>query len=210
MQSKNELKKQYTSTHHRCISGRKVLLNIVVAIGIFFSLFASIETLAYVFSHSTTVKNTFTEAHVTCEVVEDFNGSAKENVRIKNTSNIQSYIRATVVVTWMSEDGTKVTAAKPVDDEDYVITYANETGNATYWTKALDGYWYYTVPVEVGAETQNLIETCSLKTGVTPPEGFYLSIEIVASAIQATPTYVIKEQWNSGVSDVNGTTLVIK
>lgn len=208
MQSKNKSKKQYTSTYHRRISMRKVLLNLVVAIGIFFSLFASLETLAYVFLHSTTVENTFTEAHVTCEVVEDFDGTTKEDVRIKNTSNIQSYIRATVVVTWMSEDETKVTVAKPVAGEHYDITYADES--TTNWAKASDGYWYYKVPVEVGAETQNLIETCSLKAGVTPPEGFYLSVEIVASAIQATPTYVIKEQWNSGVLDVTGTTLVIK
>ncbi|MBQ8816693.1 MAG: hypothetical protein IJZ84_05375 [Lachnospiraceae bacterium] len=214
MQGMNKSKKQDVLTYRRRISGWKILLNFVVAIGVFLGSFASIETLAYVFSHSTSVENTFTEAHVTCEVMETFNGTIKEDVYIQNTSNISSYIRAAVVVTWMSEDGTKVTAAKPVDDTDYVIKYADEyakeSGNATNWIKGSDGYWYYTVPVNAGGVTQNLIENCSLKEGVTPPDGFYLSVEIVASAIQATPTYVVTDQWSSGVSGVNGTTLQIK
>ena len=214
MQGMNKSKKQYMLTYRRHISARRILQNVLIAFSVYLCVLTSAVTLAYVFSHSTSVENTFTEAHVTCEVVEAFDGTAKNNVEIKNTSNIQSYIRAAVVVTWMSEDGTKVTAVKPVDGTDFEITYADEyakeSGEPTNWAKATDGYWYYMVPVGGGAKTTELIKTCSLKAGVTPPDGFYLSVEIVASAIQATPTNVVADQWSRGVSGVNGTTLQIK
>ena len=35
------------------------------------------------------VSNTFTPAHVTCNVEESFNGTAKSDVKIKNTSDIR-------------------------------------------------------------------------------------------------------------------------
>lgn len=183
-------------------------------LGLLASLFliSSCLTLAYVFMRTEPVENTFDNSYVACDVLENgedgtspFDGKVKTNVRIKNTGEVQSYIRAAVVVTWMSEDKSKVTAQKPVEDADYEITYKADTN----WEKGSDGYWYYKIPVNVGTETANLIERCALKSGVTPPEGYYLSVEIVASSIQSTPISVVKDQWKSGVNDVNGTTLVI-
>ena len=71
-----------------------------------------------------------------------------------------------------------------------------------------DGCWYYTVPVDVGDKTADLIERY-----VTPSatqDGYYISVGIVASSIQSTPVDMVKKQWASGVSNVNGTTLEIK
>lgn len=208
--------KHYVSAHCQSrVKRRKCELFLTAVLACIYVLIVSGVTFAYIFTKTIDVKNIFQPSRVTCEVVEngsdeqsEFDGEVKTNVRIKNTGNIQSYIRAVVVVTWMSEDGTTVTAQKPIDNVDYSIIYANEMGESTYWELGSDGYWYYTIPVDVSDETQNLIESCTCS--VNPPEGFYLSVEIVASSIQSTPTTVVTEQWDSGVSGVSGTTLIIK
>ena len=95
---------------------------------------------------------------------------------------------------------------------DYKIEYNLDDS----WVKGSDGYWYYTksVPPTDGSNlTEILIEKATQnKEGPKGTDGtqYYLSIEIVASAIQSTPETVVKEQWSSGISDADGTTLVIR
>ncbi len=206
MYNENDSGKHYIPAHHHCKANRKKKQCLIIAIVAILCSIIACATIAYVFTSTQPLENTFTDAYVACEVKEDFDGTTKSNVTIKNTGDVQSYIRAKVVVTWMSDDKSKVTAKKPVEGSDYVITYATGTN----WQEGSDGYWYYKLPVDIGNETNVLIEDCSLKDGATVPDGYYLSVEIVASSIQSLPTKVILEQWNSGVSGVNGSTLIIK
>ena len=173
-------------------------------------------TLAYIFTETKPVENTFNPSKVSCAVVENNGtpvtgsvtntGNIKENVQIKNTGDTDAYIRVAVVVNWMDEAGTKVWATKPVEgaDGDYTITY--NLGNG--WVKGSDGYWYYTKsvpPTEGNNLTDILIEKATQnKEGPKGTDGtqYYLSIEIVASAIQSTPETVVEEQW--GVTVENG------
>lgn len=58
-----------------------------------------------------------------------------------------------------------------------------------------------------------MIDECKLLDSANVPDGYYLSVEIVASAIQSTPTTVVTENWGSGVSGISATdgkTLIIK
>lgn len=176
-----------------------VMLLLLVAVG---------TTIAYIFTETEPVENTFNPSKVSCAVVE--NGyepvsgeiqnisDIKSNVQIKNTGDTDAYIRVAVVVNWMDEAGTKVWATKPVEGTDYSITYATDSG----WLKGADGFWYYTSPVAVDDITEVLISDCHLLDMATIPEGFYLSVEIVASALQSTPEYVVTDQWSSGVDSV--------
>lgn len=210
MYNENNSGKHYIPAHRRRRARRRKQQSLIIAlVAILCSIIACVS-IAFVFTSTKPLENTFTDAYVACDVLETFDGTTKSDVTIKNTGEVQSYIRAKVVVTWMSDDKTKVTALKPIDDTDYVITYADETNADTNWEKGSDGYWYYKLPVNVGKETEELIENCSLKDGVTAPDGYYLSVEIVASSIQSTPPRVVAEQWDSGVSGVNGSTLIIK
>jgi hypothetical protein len=140
------------------------------------------------------VENQFTPSKVACAVVENGGklvsgavqntGTEKTDVQIKNTGNTDAYIRVAVVVNWMSADGTKVWAQKP-EAEDYEIS-DNLSGNG--WIDGGDGYYYYTDPVEPGEMTDILINSATQTvTGPVGTDGtqYYLSIEIVASAIQA-------------------------
>ncbi len=178
-------------------------------------------TLAYVFASTGNVVNTFTPSKVTCAVVEMNNNSqettqvsagkvddltSKQAVHIKNTGNTTAYIRAAIIVTWKKADETgtgTVYAKSPVKDVDYIMQLnLSDDG----WVLGADGYYYYTQPVAAGATTGMLISSATAKT--TTGE-YSVSIEIVASAIQSTPTDVVTTQWKSGVSGVNGTTLTI-
>lgn len=169
-------------------------------------------TLAYVFTQTEPVDNTFNPAEVACAVVEGDNpavsgavvdtGAVKSDVQIKNTGDTDAYIRVAVVINWMSADGKKVWAQKPVEDTDYTITYDLNNG----WFDGGDGFYYYSSPIAPTELTNVLISNAALKEGVKAPIGtdttqYYLSIEIVASAIQSTPASTVSEQWGVTVSN---------
>lgn len=140
------------------------------------------------------VSNTFTPAHVTCNVEESFNGTAKSDVTIKNTSDIPVYIRASIVVTWKDSFG-NVYGQKPVAGTDYNMDIA-----ADGWVSK-DGYYYCTSPVAVGATTGTLISRCTEVAGKAPDETYHLSVEIIAEAIQSQPDRAVKDAWNVTVSN---------
>lgn len=163
-------------------------------------------TLAYVATQTDALKNVFSPTHVACEVIEEpFDGVTKSGVRIKNTGDTTAYIRATIVATWMSENGDQVSATSPTSGIDYSITLND--GNGSNWVKSSDSFWYYKLPVNATAETEDLIESCTVLT--TPPDGYYLSVDIIASAIQSSPDSVVKDNWDTGVADVVNGNLVI-
>lgn len=142
------------------------------------------------------VSNTFTPAHVTCDVEETFNGTAKSNVSIKNTSDIPVYIRASIIVTWKDFSG-NVYGQKP-DSNDYDMQMPENSS----WVLGTDGYYYYTSPVAVGDTTGTLISSCTVKAGATPPgDDYKLSVEIIAEAIQSQPDRAVADAWNVTVSN---------
>ena len=183
---------------HAAAGGMKRSLVLVVSV-LALVLAVAGGTLAWLTANSGPVTNTFTPAKVTCEVKEDFNGTTKKDVQIKNTSNIDAYIRAYVVVTWKNAQGNVY--GKPVEETDYTISYDLSHG----WVQGNDGYYYYTSPVTAnGGLTGVLISNCQLNSGVTPPaDGYSLSVEIIAEAIQSVPAKAVGEAW--GVTIANGT-----
>lgn len=142
-------------------------------------------TWAFLVAQSEPVQNNFTYAHVSCTVEETFDGTTKSNVRIQNTGDIPAYIRARIVVTWKDTSGN--VSAVPVKDTDYTITF-----NETDWTQQGD-YWYCNTAVDATKFTPVLITECK-KTG-TAPDGYDLSVEILADAIQSEPANAVTEAW---------------
>lgn len=196
MNSENNTRKRVPKPVKRRQNVKKIgsgfvllILAVVLAIG---------GTLAFIIANTEEVKNEFTPGEVSCKVLEDFDKITKSNVRIENTGNTAAYIRATYVVTWQKDDGkvNTVNAKQPVEGTDYTIEFAKDSG----WEKIGD-YWYYTSPVAAGDETRALIDTCALKDGVKAPEGYHLSVEIIASAIQSDPDTVVAEKWKVNVVD---------
>lgn len=188
-------------------SGAKRSLVLVVSVLVLLLAVAG-GTLAWLTAQDS-VTNTFSPAHVTCTVEEKFDGATKENVSIKNTSDIPAYIRAYIVVTWKDADG-NVYGQKPVQgaDKDYTMEIPSDTA----WVTGSDGYYYYTRPVNAeGKEndtTNVLINECMPVEG-RAPDGYNLSVEIIAEAIQSVPTTTVVGVWGPVTSVASDGTLTV-
>lgn len=139
-------------------------------------------TIAYLIAHTDPVTNTFTIGTAPPHIVEEFDGTTKEYVQVKNEGTVDAYIRAKVVVTWQKADGT-VSGQKPVLETDYTMTIPG-----TNWELGDDGCYYYTKIVPAGTTIEDALLTNGevLETANNPDESNYsLSIEILAQSIQA-------------------------
>lgn len=147
---------------------------------------------AYFVSKTNTIENVFTPGIVACAVSETFDGVTKSNVSISNTGNVNAYIRAYIVATWVNNDGAIYGAAAPKAGEDYTIVLG------TSWVEGEDGYYYCQSAVSPGETTPILIHSCTEVEGQAP-EGYSLSVEIIASAVQANPNKTY-EVWGVQIS----------
>lgn len=192
---------KYESKHPR----RKGKI-LIISLAVLCLCILSGSTLAYLITGTGSLFNSFAPGQVSCEVVGADNGYA-ENVKIKNTGNVPAYIRVAIVVTFEKDDGKENSIVSSIapDEGDYRIQFAENTN----WKKGVDGYWYYTEPVAAADTTQVLITYCGKNKSVAP-QGYQLTIEVIASAIQASGTKAVTESWSSGVKELNGSTLVIR
>lgn len=173
---------------HRCRALGKNRKLAALLVSLFLVLTAAIgATIAYLVTHTDPVVNTFTPGKVDTEIVEEFDGDVKENVTLKNTGDVEAYIRAAVVVSWKDDQG-NVLAAAPVQGTDYTM----ELGENTGWFQASDSYYYFSSPVAAGDSTGILIQKCA---PITQKEGYTLSVEIIGSAIQSSPASVVEGAW---------------
>ena len=158
----------------------------------------SAVTIAFIVTHTDKKENSFKAGSVATDVVEKFENNVKKDVSIKNTGNTSGYIRAQIVVSWALDSG-NVYASSPVEGSDYTITYTADSS----WKQGADGFWYYTKPVDAGDNTDDLIEKAEKVEGANAPDGYNLSIDIIASSVQATPTGAVTSSWSTGVSGVS-------
>lgn len=159
-----------------------LLVAIVLLLGV-----AVGTTVAYLIDKTNEIKNEFEYAKTDVTVTEEFNGTTKSNVQVRNDSNIPVYIRATYVVSWVDANGNIVTSVP----DGYVITKEENPGGV--WKKGADGYFYYPTPVQPGKSTDGSLLYCK----VTYPENpeYTLNVEILATAIQSEPIDAIKNAW---------------
>lgn len=153
-------------------------------------------TLAWLTANTGPVVNTFTPAHVTCQVDETFDGTTKSDVKVKNAGDIPAYIRAYIVVTWKDRQG-NVCGQVPVEGTNYEMSINLNKG----WTQSGD-YWYCKTAIAPGEFTPVLINSCASKNNA-PDDNYNLSVEIMAEAIQSVPEEAVEDAW--GVTVNNGT-----
>lgn len=155
--------------------------------------------LAFLTDRESPVLNTFVPTEVTCSVEEDFfDKNVKKDVSVKNTCDIDVYIRAAIIVNWVDKDGNILGA---VDESDILLDIYEDKG----WVKGSDGYYYYGTKVSKDASTNHLIKECRLADGTVATEGHYLSVEIIADAIQSSPDIAV-DVWDNEYVNVTGNT----
>lgn len=189
--------------------GKRVLkrrrLTPLAAAALLMVLFMSVGgTLAWLTAHTSAITNTFTVATPGVEIEEEFDKQTKSDVKVKNTGEVEAYIRVALVPTWEDENGNAV--AEPASLDDLSITW----GNSGKWLKGTDGYWYYKEPVAPGDRTAVLLENAT----VTTENGYHMNLQVMADSIQADPTRAVTAMWGTAkggaVTGVDGTTLQIQ
>ncbi len=167
---------------------------------------ATTGTIAYLTTATAPVVNTFSPTNTVIEIPEGFDGETKSNVTVKNKGDIPVYIRAAVVITWENNTTREMIPAKA---EDYTITWFDSNSG---WVKGNDGFYYYTKavsPPDNDATTTDdnitavLIKECK-PVAEKAPENCFLSVEIIANAIQATPAEAVENAWGIEVDDTSG------
>ena len=149
-------------------------------------------TTAFLIAKGNPVTNTFTPSRVASFVDESFVNNVKSNVKIQNTGDNTSYIRAAIVVTWQDAAG-NVYPATPRSGLDYTMDMGSSD-----WSLHTDGFYYYKYPVEPGQKTNNLIDSCMYLANA--PAGYGLNVEILGSAIQSVPISVVHDNWSVTVA----------
>ena len=181
-------------------SSRKALFALVSILVLVFA--AAGVTVAYLQTQTPPLKNEFTPAQVSCEVEETFDGSVKRSVAIRNTGDADAFIRVAVVANWVKADdegdAASVHAQQPQPGTDYTIQWADDFG--ANWLQCGSDFYYYKIAVDPEESTAVLIAECTPKAN-RAPEGYTLAVEIVASAIQASPEAVAEEYWHISVEN---------
>ena len=181
-------------------SGAKALGKKKLSIILFAVLIIAVtaSTIAYVFTVTNPIKNKFEASVPGVEIVEEFDKEVKKNVNLKNTGDVDEYMRMCVVVNWKNSDGDVL--GKAVLPTEYTVTY-----NVDDWTLGEDGYWYYNTAVSAGSSTSNLIGSDGIKLSVDglaeQPDGYYFSVDLVAQCIQAHPDSAVLEAWGVEAND---------
>lgn len=196
---------KYLQSEHKQLRRPKRLATLLVSLLLVLGVAVG-GTVAFLSTRTDSKENTFTPSKVTCEVTETFNNNVKSQVAVQNTGDTTAFIRAAINVTWMSNQDAAnqtVSAKVPVKDTDYSITFAKNTN----WIQGADGYYYYQLPVAPQGSTGVLIEECELLKNASVPDGYHLSVEIVASAIQSAPDSVVQSMWHVTVAngEITGT-----
>ena len=132
-------------------------------------------TLAYIFTGTGDVENTFTPSKVTTLVEETLEDGVKTDVKIKNTGDTDAFIRAAIVFTWQDAEGNVYGTAPTAANYEMTI--------GSGWTRGNDGFYYWKGSVAPKASTGELIVKCEYVEGA--PEGYSLAVEILGSGIQS-------------------------
>lgn len=190
---------KYLQSEHKQLRRPKRLATLLVSLLLVLGVAVG-GTVAFLSTRTDSKENTFTPSEVTCAVTETFNNNVKSQVAVQNTGDTTAFIRAAINVTWMSNKDAAdqtVSSKVPVKNTDYSIQLADNTN----WIRGADGYYYYKLPVDPQVSTGVLIEECKLLENASVPDGYHLSVEIVASAIQSAPDSVVQSMWHVTVEN---------
>ena len=148
-------------------------------------------TLMFLSHRTAVVRNAMEPARVTCQVDEDFDGTVKKNVNVKNTSNIDAFLRVRLVGYRVNEAGERIGGMAVVP---------SFTPGDGWFEK--DGFYYYSRPVAPGGfpEADLIGDSGITLSGYSDADGGRQVVEVIAEAIQSLPSGVVAEKWQVAVS----------
>lgn len=153
-------------------------------------------TMAYFFTRTNNIVNTFEPGHVQCKVNETFTSNVKSSITVQNTGNTPTYMRVCLTTHWIenyTEDGVAKTRIVG-----RTATIPNFTLGAD-WVKGADGYYYYTKPVPPSTTDDPQATGNLLGSSITlaTDGNFAQVVEVFAEAIQSEPDEAVVDAWGS-------------
>lgn len=171
--------------HH---TGR--LTAMVIATALLLALAIS-GTVAWLTTKDAPITNTFNPSKVACEVTESFNGTVKSSVNVKNTGDIDAYIRVKLVTYRTNEQGQHIGGTAEIP------AFTPGAGWVAY-----NGYYYYTKPVAPNTLPEKaLISSINLTEKYIDADGGRQAIDVMAEAIQSVPAEAVGEAWGVTISE---------
>lgn len=160
------------------------------ALGATILLIALVGTvLAYMLKATDTKTNLFTPAVVSCEVQEitDPQVTEKSSIKVRNTGNIEAYIRLRFVSYWVrtSDDGKAQITSMPSEMPEINLT--------PDWVKGENDTYYCRSPIAPGELTDELLAS---NITLSEKDGCQQVIEVFAEAIQSRPAEAVSQSWN--------------
>lgn len=155
-------------------------------------------SLAYIVTHTDSIKNVFNPSTVTTTVTEEFDGTYKSNIVVTNTGDTKAYVRVKLVTYRVNDNGSPIGGTATIPNF--------ELGNN--WVEH-DGCYYYTKPVDAKKFTPSLVadgDSITLQK-YTDADGGKQVIEVMAEAIQAgqnAPTdcgQAVKDAWGVEITE---------
>lgn len=147
-------------------------------------------TVAWLSTKDAPITNTFKPSKVSCTVEEDFNGTTKEKVNVRNTGDTTAYIRVKLVTYRVNKDN------QHIGGEAEIPTFTLGAGWAYY-----EGYYYYTLPVAPGEQPKtNLTDSMTLTGTYNDADGGKQAVDVMAEAIQSVPEAAVNAAWGEGFS----------
>ncbi len=176
---------------------RPVLLPVLLVV-ILLVVTSTAMLLAYYLRDGGSLMNIFKTEQVSCTVEEVFVNNVKSDIKVKNTSTVDVYIRVRLVSYWKTPSG-KITGK------------TSETPNLTegrlgagWMADEANDTYYYTKRVAVNGTTPDLLKegaTIELKN----TDGYIQVIEVLAEAIQAdgerNNKLAVEEAWGVTVAE---------
>lgn len=173
-------------------SGKKAVAFLVLTIVLATAFVGA--TVAFIIDITNSLTNTFAPAEVKIEISGD---------TISNTGDADAYVRAAVVVTWVSEADDTTLSTMPKEGTDYTVAFNTAEG----WVQGVDGFWYQTEVLAPGEEAPTLINAITQTTTMT---GYKLTVQVLSSAIQATPADAVTNSWTAVSGIENGVLQITK
>jgi len=160
----------------------------ILAVSLLLLLVAGVVgTVAYFSMGTETIQNTFIPTKVTTEVTCSEGGA----VTVKNTGDIDAWIRVAVTVTWQ-QDGR----------ENFIYGQAPNysISKSDSWILGNDGFYYYNKAVAPNQVIEGLTVDTST-AGEAPATGYSLTVSVAASGLQSKPVSVFNDVWEaSGIT----------
>lgn len=164
------------------------------------------------FFQSSELKNPFSTANPSIEVVENFNPAdqwlpgekKRKEVTFTNTGDVDVLMRFKVEVSMIDSKGVEV---QQIPEGFYTLNWSDEM-KGKWYIEGKDkplGYYYYNAVLAPGASTGMTLKSVAFTPEIsndaheTDYSGYVLHVKVVGEAIQADSS-AVSEEWNMNVS----------